>query len=244
MSYSEIKAKIDYWSDTLESAATNRGKYIAVSGNTGSGKSTLVNALTEHFNENNTFRRTIGINERLLHHPLLRLMFAKPHQFAFGVQLNFLLQRYMVLLRWLMTGVTVVMERSHLDDALFIRHHYRKGHIGAEQLAAYENLAEVLHKDIPYPDVFICLSASADVSMERINADEEKGERPKEFPSEAVKRDFVNSWAKRYAEYHRTIKARYLEFDKLKSKICLEFSAELDIGFIIQEITRILSKPE
>src|SRR5262245_48120579 len=50
-----------------------RGSYIAISGNTGAGKSTLIRALVQHAAERG--HNAVGVQERALHHSCLPQMF-------------------------------------------------------------------------------------------------------------------------------------------------------------------------
>ena len=151
------------WQLTDASAPLARGQYVAISGNTGAGKSTLVRALVDALRARDL--PVIGINERAFHHPLLPGMFADPARYAFGVQLNFMLQRHMALRHWLEHGHTVVMERSHLDDQMFVEQHAAQGTINAAQFDAYLQLAHVLHADVPFPTVFVCLDVPPALSF-------------------------------------------------------------------------------
>src|ERR1035441_6450776 len=109
--YLQVSSQI--WSDEERVENSHAGIYVAVSGNTGSGKSALIDAVVRLAQQRNI--PVIGVNEREIHHPYLRLMFSDPGSFAFPIQVNFLLQRYLVLLRHLKLGHVVIIERSHLD---------------------------------------------------------------------------------------------------------------------------------
>lgn len=224
------------WDDTGLERGLPKGDYIAVSGNTGSGKSTLVRRLAEELRSR--YERVVGIDERSLHHPFVNLMFHDPRRYALGVQLNFLIQRHLMLLRWLEAGYSVVMERSHLDDYLFIDHHLAHGHVSREEHAAYNQVAASLHRRTPLPDVLICLSADVETSMRRLAAGEAAGERPREFPDEEVKRTFVSSWAARYAEFHRAVAERY-ERDG-GGRLCLRYDATLPTGSLATRVLEAL----
>jgi deoxyadenosine/deoxycytidine kinase len=151
-------------------------------------------------------------------------MFSKPDKYSFLVQLNFMLQRHALLLRWLSLGFTVVLERSHYDDRLFVDHHYQAGHISKEEYDAYNTLSTVLFKKIPDPDIFIFFDVKPEVSMQRIQQSENKGQRPKEFPNEDIKLAFVKSWYEKYNKFYNYLvsekeegnifqKTRILKFD-------------------------------
>lgn len=187
--------------------ARHRGLYVAISGNTAAGKSSLITELEQRLRADRV--DAVGISERIFHHRYLRLMFSEPADFAFPIQLSFMLERHMVLLRNLVElGRSVIMERSHLDDALFVAEHVGTGAIGPDQRAAYERLAAVLHARLPAPDVLVLMNPDPEVSLRRLTEAERRGERPSEFPSEAAKAAWVHRWHQLYVELHRSYVAR------------------------------------
>jgi len=196
----------DVWDVRLPAQALP-GIYIAISGNTAAGKSSLVTRLEKAFRDRG--HDAVGISERAFHPRYLQLMFSEPKSFAFPIQLHFMLHRHMLLHRNLLhLGRTVVMERSHLDDALFVEEHVRQGSITPAQRDAYTALAAVLHEQIPMPDVMVLMNPDPDLSLERLLLAERNGARPAEFPSEDAKRGWVHRWYALYCDYHHSLRAR------------------------------------
>jgi deoxyadenosine/deoxycytidine kinase len=195
------------WTEAGLARHEQRGLYVAVSGNTGAGKSTLVKALAQRLAPSHP--SVIGIDERSLHHPFLKSMFFDPTRYALGVQLNFAVQRFLMLTRWFDAGYTVIIERSHLDDELFINQHAAAGNITPEDQIAYAGIVKRLHDRIPFPDLLVCINVDADTSMKRIAQAETSGQRDREFPSDEVKWTFVSSWAERYQRFHAELRRRY-----------------------------------
>lgn len=183
-----------------------RGIYIAISGNTGAGKSTLIRQVVER--AHNLGMSILGVSERTLHHPYLRRMFSDPSHYAFPIQLNFMLQRYLLLYRQIELGRSVFMERSHLDDALFVQEHYLEGNISSAQLDAYKYLVNVLHDQLPVPDLFILLNPNPEISIERVRLAEQRGDRPREFPSEIAKEQWIHRWYHLYKAFHSDLPSR------------------------------------
>lgn len=179
-------------------------RYVAVGGTTGSGKSTLVAALS------NTFSRHFGcpyeaVNERTFHHPILSQMFSCPEEYAFHIQAHFLLQRSLFIRHAVLTSGRFVIERSHHEDKLFAHEHWSGGNISDSQLHAYEALRRELHAVLPEPEIYVRLTVQVSTSIDRIKDDEAHGRRPEEFPSQAVLRSYVHSWARMYAEFFAKI---------------------------------------
>ena len=178
--------------------------YIAVGGNTGSGKSTLVEHVAKQLFE----RRRVEIepvNERQFHHPFLTNMFFDPKRFALPIQLNFLLQRSLYIMEAMRLGRGFVIERSHHEDPYFVKDHFDKGNMTIEEYTAYEAIKIELHKSLPAPKIYVRLRVSPDVSMARIKKDEAMGKRPEEFPSEEVFKEFVEAWFGMYEEFFAEI---------------------------------------
>jgi deoxyadenosine/deoxycytidine kinase len=184
------------WSppDSVTQAAGPPG-YICVTGNSGSGKSTIVRRLTSDLFPKDA---AVGIDERSIHHPFLDRLFLDPESYSYELQLNFMLQRVLVAKRWLAAGLTVVMERSHLDDPVFIEHLYRQGLVNDEEKVTYLRLWHAIEARVPLPTAVVVLSVPPEVSIRRITADEEKGLRPREFGSDEQKRRWLMSWSELY----------------------------------------------
>lgn len=178
-------------------ASQPRGLYVAVSGNTGSGKSTLLRSLGERIAKTATV-----IDERVLHHPWLDAMFYDPAKYAFGIQLNFLVQRHLALAGALSASNVVLIERSHLDDVLFVEELAQQGSIRDAEREAYLALHAELTKRIGLPDLLVLVDADPMTSLMRIREGELSGLRSEEFPSEAVKERFVRDWHNRYQQLH------------------------------------------
>lgn len=178
------------------------GLYVAISGNTSAGKSTLIRALQELDHD------LITIQERSLHHPLLRMMFSDPDRYAFPIQLNFVLQRHLALYSHLSYGHRVIIERSHLDDELFIREHFDQGRVNAAELDAWLAFSNTLTVRLRDPDVLVLMNPPAEVSLRRLTHAEETGQRPREFPDEESKRAWVCRWHDAYEGFHADLRAR------------------------------------
>ncbi|MFL6137393.1 MAG: deoxynucleoside kinase [Frankiaceae bacterium] len=184
------------WEPPIGSDADSCPAYVVVVGNTGAGKSTVVARLASDLFQD---RSVIGIDERTTHHPFLDRLFFEPHSFAFELQLNFMLQRVLIVKRWLQAGISVVMERSHLDDPIFIEHLLAFGLVDAAEYDVYQALWRVLAQRMPLPDAIVALEVPASTSLQRLTADEASGKRPREFVSEAHKERWLRAWGELYS---------------------------------------------
>lgn len=182
------------------------GLYVALSGNTSAGKSSLIEILDSKATAAGL--PSLGISERVFHDRYLKLMFSQPDDFAFPVQLSFMLQRHLILLRNLQLDRVVILERSHFDDAMFLREHYDQGRVSEAEYEAYQQLARVLHRKIPSPDILVLMNPDPEVSLDRLSGAEDSGQRPREFPSDDSKREWVHRWHHYYLDLHDEYRAR------------------------------------
>ena len=228
------------WNDDVSLPVGRRGTYIAVSGNTGAGKSTLVNLIRDKARQEAI--DVVGINERILHHPILKLMFQFPGDYGLLIQLNFLIQRHILLYRWLSLGHIVVIERSHLDDRLFMDHLLEANHVTSDEHKAYTDLANILDRRIQDPDVYIYMDVKPATSMERLRRSEEEGGRPKEFPDEGSKLSFVSSWYRKYTAFYESIIAQQSAGTRFQNTELIRWDAEGDPDIIAQQVVRSLKR--
>jgi deoxyadenosine/deoxycytidine kinase len=180
-------------------------KYICISGNTATGKSTLLRYIAQAVFA--VQPNTIAIDEDTLHHPHLRSLFHSPERFAYEMQVNFMLQRALVARIWLESGFNVVMERSHLEDPIFIRHLLGLGYVSLQEHDTYMSLWARLSDRLRCPDALLYLDAAPSISVDRLTTAEAAGARPREFPNDAAKYQWVQSWAELYEERFRELEA-------------------------------------
>src|SRR5690606_12488565 len=93
---------------------------------------------------------------------------------------------------------SVVIERSHFEDPVFIRHLLQSGHVSTEESDAYTALWERLSARARLPDVAIALRVTGDTAYERVSRAEREGARPREFQSDGQKRRWLARWADLY----------------------------------------------
>lgn len=213
-------------------------RYIAISGNTGAGKSTLVKGLAGAIKARGGSVK--AIDERSLHHPLLQKMFAEPEKYALAIQLNFLVQRHLVLTSAFAAGETVIIERSHRDDVLFVRDHYERRNISRQSLNAYLAISKQLHSTLPRPDVHIFLEVSPAVSFARVTEAEHHGTRPVEFPDDVAKRSYIASWHSRYQKFYRLVE-RENRRDRSRTRL-LHCEATGEPTGLVQSILSVLDE--
>ncbi|OAA31196.1 deoxyadenosine kinase [Kosmotoga arenicorallina S304] len=144
------------------------GKYIAVEGVIGVGKTTLVRFLSRRY-----FLPTVL--EVVEENPFLGKFYEDMDRWAFQTQLFFLLSRFDQqndLARKLKEGAGIVsdyiFEKDHLFASLTLKD---------EQKMLYERIFGLLKEQVPKPDLVIYLYASVDVLMSRITLRDRPFER-------------------------------------------------------------------
>jgi deoxyadenosine/deoxycytidine kinase len=215
--------------DTLEELFATVGKqepfapaYIAVSGNTGAGKSTLIRSISAQLQAEKIL--LLGVDERLFHHPSLPKMFSSPQIYALPIQMNFLIQRWLAIRALHEQSIPFFIERPHFDDWLFAREHRLRGNIDPDVHDCYASIANALDVMLPKPDLLILMNPSPDLSFARITAAEEAGQRPREFPNDREKRAWIESWFQHYEITHARYEAS-VETDLAVARLVVRIDA-------------------
>ncbi len=136
--------------------------FIAVAGNIGVGKSTMVRIMHERLGWEPFY-------EAVVENPYLADFYADMPRYAFHSQIFFLTRRlhsHRALLDW---PGTAVQDRSVYEDAeVFARNLYRQGAMGERDYRTYDELYHVLTEFLPPPDLIVYLRASVDTLVRRI----------------------------------------------------------------------------
>ncbi|WP_426577030.1 deoxynucleoside kinase [Xenorhabdus stockiae] len=83
-------------------------------------------------------------------------------------QFSFFLKKLTVetlIKSWIAKGFNLVMERSHLEDYIFINFMLKTGYINESHHRAYMQLWEEINHIIPVPDLIVFLNYSAEHSL-------------------------------------------------------------------------------
>jgi deoxyadenosine/deoxycytidine kinase len=137
-------------------------KFIAVAGNIGVGKSTLVRLLSQRLGWE-PFYEAVGEN------PYLSDFYRDMRAWSFHSQIFFLSRRLRHHRELLDHPGSVVQDRSVYEDAeIFAQNLYRQGHIAERDYRTYRELYEVLTRFLPPPDLVIYLRASVETLGRRV----------------------------------------------------------------------------
>jgi deoxyadenosine/deoxycytidine kinase len=138
-------------------------KYVAVAGNIGVGKSTLVAMLCERLGWQPFY-------EPVAENPYLVDFYRDMQAWAFHSQIFFLTNRLRAHHQLIDHPTSVIQDRTVYEDAeVFARNLYRQGFMGERDFHTYCELYEVLTEFLPPPDLVVYLRASVATLVDRIS---------------------------------------------------------------------------
>lgn len=144
---------------------------IAVAGNIGTGKTTLVRRLSEHFGYKAEY-------EAIQTNPYLSLFYQDMHRWAFPLQVYFLGHRFKQGLAIGNYESGVVLDRTIYEDAnVFAKNLFSLEYLTKVDYNNYLNLYQSMVGLIPKPDLLVYLKGSPEKLKSRINERSGLGER-------------------------------------------------------------------
>lgn len=138
-------------------------KFVAVAGNIGVGKSTLVRMLCAKLGWEPFY-------EPVTENPYLADFYRNMNEWAFHSQVFFLTHRLKAHDELARYPSSVIQDRSVYEDAeIFAQNLYLQGHIQERDYNTYRDLYETMLRFLPPPDLVIYLRASVSTLMGRIS---------------------------------------------------------------------------
>ncbi len=138
-------------------------KYIAVAGNMGSGKSSLVDFLCRRYPDIRPFL------ERNAENPYLEDFYRDMGRWAFHSQVYFLTLKFRVHQELQTCPQTVIQDRTIYEDAeIFAENLHRRGLLTGRDYRAYRLLYETIRESLNPPDLLIYLKSSMRTIRRRI----------------------------------------------------------------------------
>jgi deoxyadenosine/deoxycytidine kinase len=146
-------------------------KFIAVAGNIGVGKSTLVMLLSENLGWTPFF-------EPVTENPYLADFYEDMQAWGFHSQIYFLMRRLRIHRKLMDMKGSVIQDRSVYEDAEIFAHNlFLQKAINQRDYATYQELYQVLVEFLPPPDLVIYLRASVSTLVSRISKRNREYER-------------------------------------------------------------------
>ena len=127
--------------------------YIAISGNIGSGKTTLTQLLAQHYNWQARF-------EAVDYNPYLEDYYGNIPRWSFNLEVYFLKERFKDLLAIAQSPTPIVQDRSIFEGVhIFTACNYESGALSQRDYQTYLDLFEQMMTMVRLPDLMIYLRA-------------------------------------------------------------------------------------
>lgn len=162
--------------------------FVAMSGNIGSGKSTLTTLLCQRLGWQPYY-------EVVDENPYLSDFYADMARWSFHLQVFFLSRRFRHHQEILSSGHAVIQDRTIYEDVeIFARNLYLQGLMDERDYRAYHDLFQTMVGFLRPPDLVVYLRAPVDVLLERIRARSRDYERQ-------IPVDYLAQLNERYEEW-------------------------------------------
>ena len=215
--------------------------FVAVAGNIGVGKSTLVKRLSQALGWE-PFYEPVGEN------PYLPDFYQDMRTWAFQSQVFFLTRRLHAHHRLIGHPTSALQDRTVYEDAeVFAYNLYNQGLMSQRDHDTYRELYEVLTAFLPAPDLVVYLRANADTLLSRINRRGRDYER--NIEREYLKRlnELYEGWIERFSlcpiltvpadDLDYATNDRHLEL--ISSKIKEKLAGKEEVVFAPEEVAEV-----
>ncbi|PKN47383.1 MAG: deoxynucleoside kinase [Deltaproteobacteria bacterium HGW-Deltaproteobacteria-20] len=141
----------------------SKGRIVAVAGNIGAGKSSIVEWLRQHFD-------VVPFFEPNDDNPYLADFYQDMPRWAFHSQVFFLIRRFRLHRAMERETHDVVQDRTIYEDAeVFATHLHRSGVMDDRDWEVYSELYQTLRSELRPPDLLLYLQCPVRVLVKRIN---------------------------------------------------------------------------
>ena len=216
-------------------------KFVAVAGNIGVGKSTLVDLLAKRLGWA-PFYEPVGEN------PYLADFYGDMTAWSFHSQIFFLTRRLLSHRQLLDHPTSAIQDRSVYEDAEIFAHNlYLQGHMADRDYNTYRELYQVLARFLPPPDLVIYLRASVNTLQRRIELRGRDYER--QIRADYLQRlnELYDSWTENFKLCPiLTVPADDLDYvahgshlDLIVSKVDEKLSGVEEVVFEAEEVARV-----
>ena len=137
-------------------------KHIAISGNIGSGKTTLTEKLAKHYG-------WTPLYESVDHNPYLKDFYSDMTRWAFHLQIYFLNSRFNQMRQIRSSEETIIQDRTIYEDAyIFAANLHKSGHINERDYQSYLDIFNSMIHFVQPPDLLIYLKADIPKLVQQI----------------------------------------------------------------------------
>ncbi|OGQ22049.1 MAG: deoxyguanosine kinase [Deltaproteobacteria bacterium RIFCSPLOWO2_02_FULL_44_10] len=198
-------------------------KYIAIAGNIGSGKSSMVDFLCNQFGLKPFFEQNDA-------NPYFPLFYNDMKHWAFHFEMFFLIQKFKMHREIAASPESVILDRTIFEDAeVFTENLYRQGSMSKEDYQTYRTLYETIAETIAPPKILIYLECPVRALKKRIA---KRGRvEEKSIPDEYLKRlhQLYTKWIDHYD------KSPVIRFSTEKIDYLEDFIHRQDLLQVIQK---------
>lgn len=162
--------------------------HIAIAGNIGSGKTTLTELMSKHFNWEPHY-------ESVDDNPYLHSFYEDMQRWSFNLQIYFLNSRFKQIIQIRKSGKTVIQDRTIYEDAyIFAPNLHSMNLMSTRDFDNYLSLFELISSLIQPPDLLIYLRATVPALVKQIQ------KRGRDYES-AIRLDYLKNLNERYEEW-------------------------------------------
>lgn len=167
--------------------------YLAVAGNIGVGKTSLVNLLAQHFN-------WPVAPEPVTDNPYLPDFYHDMKRWAFHSQIYFLQQRFEQTRKITESSQSVIQDRTlYEDQAVFAANLHTSGLISTRDYQNYLALYHQLERLVQPPDLLIYIKASVPVLQKRI--DKRRKQQKERHYEQQIPENYLQQLNNKYEEW-------------------------------------------
>ena len=195
--------------------------HVAVSGNIGSGKTTLTGLLAKHYGWESHYEDVDG-------NPYINDFYAEMQRWSFNMQIYYVNNRFNQIMEIREGKKSVIQDRTIYEDAyIFAPNLHSMGLMTTRDFETYFSLFNLLDKFVQAPDLLIYLRASVPRLVSQIQS------RGREY-EEAIRLDYLKRLNERYEAWISTYdKGKLLIIDVDNNNF---IDSPEDLGEIIQKI--------
>lgn len=195
--------------------------HVAVSGNIGSGKTTLTGLLAKHYGWETHY-------EDVDSNPYINDFYSEMQRWSFNMQIYYLNNRFNQILEIREGKKNVIQDRTIYEDAyIFAPNLHSMGLMTTRDFETYFSLFNLLDRFVQPPDLLIYLRASVPRLVSQIQS------RGREY-EEAIRLDYLKRLNERYEAWISTYDKGKLLIVDVDNNNFIE--SQEDLGEIIQKI--------